>query len=246
MALHNPASATAALAHLLEPFRRASSHGEWKCGPLTANEEVDVDYRGFGAWYPASLQRIVYEDGVVHEDEHRHEPTSGLTRDDTQSVHNSVVRSVDLVYHCDGSRDRGVLTSRIFRHALFRSFPCYMESGSESEPELKPSPAPTSPGVGRLLALAKERAQSLSQSERGLQSRWLSSARTAAIEATEATCRPWLPSLPIRGLRTLGAQCTSHIYPVVLQIKRGSSVMCLSVFPTSNGFCYCMYCTCSV
>ena len=210
MALHNPGSATAALAHLLEPFRRASASGEWRCPPLVANEEVDVDYRGFGAWYPASLQRVVFEDGRVHEGDHQNEPTGDFRHGGEHTrVHSSVVCSVDLVYHCDGSRDRGVLTSRIFRHALFRSLPCCKAPEPEPEPKLEPAPAPPTPGVGRLLALAKTQARSLSQSERGLQSRWSSSTRTAAIEATQATCRPWLPSLPVRGLRTLGAQRTS-------------------------------------
>ena len=132
MALHNPAVATAALAHLLEPFRRAAAHGEWDCAPLTVHEGVDVDYRGFGAWYPASLQRIIFTDGLADEEDSDSDSDSGSDADrqdddeggdsdhPSSPARSTVVRSVDLVYHCDGSRDRGVLTSRIFRHALFR------------------------------------------------------------------------------------------------------------------------------
>ena len=205
MALHNPASATAALAHLLEPFRRAICLGEWECPPLTVDEEVDIDYRGYGAWYPASLHRILYEDAKANNDaEYRRYNEQATGR-------SSAIRSVDLVYHCDGSRDRGVATSRIFRHSLFRSAPGHY---NEPEPEPEPEPTllpPTPPGVGRLLLLAKRQSQSLSPSELGLQSRWSSSTSAAAVAATEAACRPWLPSLPVRAIRALGAQRTSQI-----------------------------------
>ena len=60
------------------------------------------------------------------------------------------------------------------------------------------------PRCWKMLALAKEQARSLSLSERGLQTRWSSTTSAAAIVATEATCRPWLPSLPVRALRMLG------------------------------------------
>lgn len=222
MALHNPASAAAALAHLLEPFRRAVCCGQWECGPLTANEEVDVDYRGFGAWYPASLQRITYEDGKTDDEEDEQcgfgNPAiaSSSCGDGNASLSTRVVRSADLVYHCDGSLDRGVHIAKIFRYSLFQSLPRCMESQPQPEPEPEDSPPLPPPGVGRLIAISKGRRQlsSLSQSECGLQSRWCSSTASMSIVASEAICRPWLPSLPVRALRNLGAErtCTSCLH----------------------------------
>ena len=216
MEIHNPVAATAALAYLLEPFRRAAEHDEWEYLPLNTHEEVDVDYRGFGAWYPASLQKITYEaDESVSEDDENEE-----------SMAHRRVGSVDLIYHCDGSRDRGVQPTRLFRHVLFCQPPSALPE-PESEPEPEPEPQPLeppqllSPGVGRLLALAlspprrtptatlspqRQQQPRGSRAEQALQAKWSSGTATSATAATEKSLRRWLPSLPVKALRALGKQ----------------------------------------
>ena len=203
VAMHEPAPAAAALAHLLQPFRRAASLGEWGSEPVREGELLDVNYKSMGGWYASRVEQVNLESvsgkDLTSVDGELQWPTPGL-------------RSVDVRYNCDGSTDTGVRPSQLFRYTLFRELPPHLRP--EPEPEPEPEPGQLSLAMDGVRIGGPELspdAEQLSPKPARLQQAIARCKLEQQLASEQDGTGPsrWLPSLPVPALRVLGSNlCT--------------------------------------
>ena len=194
--MHEPAAAAAALAHLLQPFRRAASLGEWGSEPVREGELLDVNYKNMGGWYASRVEQVNLESvsgkDLTSVDGELQWPTPGL-------------RSVDVRYDCDGSTDSGVRPSQLFRYTLFRELPSRLRP--EPEPEPEPEPGQLSPATDGVRVGGPELSPKPARLQQAITRCKLEQQLASERDGTGPS--RWVPSLPIPALRVLGSNlCT--------------------------------------